>query len=76
MSQMVFKIWGQHNFIPKIIYFVRRTITPKVDKPQLRFLHSARHLMVVNMVVEGWGQGRGWRGGVLERHAMNLWFVF
>ena len=31
-----------------IIYNVQRTITPKGDKPQLRFLCSAPHFMVVN----------------------------
>ena len=47
MCQAVLKLWsGQENFN------TQRAVTPKVGKPELRFMCSARRLMVFNVCVK------------------------
>ena len=43
---------GHEYVVEMAIFNVQRTITPKVCSPELRFLHSARRLMVLNICVK------------------------
>ena len=49
ICQAVLKIWSGHN---KKHVNTQRAITPKVGKPELRFMCSARRLMMVNVCVK------------------------
>ena len=50
---MVFEIQSGHNHIPKsTIFQFQRAITPKICNPELRFLHSARRLMLLYICVQ------------------------
>ena len=46
MCQAVLNLWSGHETIVN----TQRAITPKVGKPELRFMCSACHLMVFNVV--------------------------
>ena len=48
ICQAGFKLWSGHE---KIVN-TQRAITPKVEKPELRFMCSARRLMVFNVCVK------------------------
>ena len=41
------KLWSRHKIVN-----TQRVITPKVGKPELRFMCSERHLMVFNVCVK------------------------
>ena len=46
ISQKVFKLQRGHEYIDEMSMFnAQRAITPKVGKPELWFMSSARHLM-------------------------------
>ena len=47
ICQAVLKLWSGHKTVN-----TQRAITPKVEKPELRFMCSARCLMVFNVCVK------------------------
>ena len=47
ICQVVLKLWSGHKIVN-----TQRAITPKVGKPELRFMCSARCLMVLNFCVK------------------------
>ena len=48
ISQMVFILQSRHEYMVEMVMFnVQRAIIPKVGKPELWFMCSARHLMVL-----------------------------
>ena len=47
ICQEVFKLWRGQEIVN-----TQRAITPKVGKPELRFMCSACHLMVLNVCVK------------------------
>ena len=47
ICQAVLKLWSGHEIVN-----TQRTITPKVGKSELRFMFSARRLMVFNIYVK------------------------
>ena len=47
ICQAVLKLWSRQKIVN-----TQRAITPKVGKPELRFMCSACHLMVLNVFVK------------------------
>ena len=47
ICQAVLKLWSGHEIVN-----TQREITPKVENPELRFICSARRLMVFNVCVK------------------------
>ena len=47
ICQAVLKLWRDTNIV-----YTQRAITPKVRKPELRFMFTARRLMVFNVCVK------------------------
>ena len=47
ICQAVLKLWSEHKIIN-----IQRAITPKVGKPELRFMFSACRLMMLNVWVK------------------------
>ena len=47
ICQAILNIWSGHKIVN-----TQRAITPKVGKPELRFMFSARCLMVFNICVK------------------------
>ena len=43
---------GHEYVVEMVIFNVQRAITPKVGNPQLRFLRSACHLIMLNICVK------------------------
>ena len=82
ISQTVFNLQSRHKYMVKMAMFnVQRTITPKVGKPELRFMCSASCLLVFYICVKyrenildgirvmGWTQ---WDGSALDLE-MDRW---
>ena len=52
-SQTVFRLQCSDKYMVEVAIFnVQRAITPKLGKPQLRFMHSAYCLMVLYICVK------------------------
>ena len=50
---MVLKLYSRHDFVTETAtYKVQRDITKKVSIQELRFLHSARRLILVNICMK------------------------
>ena len=47
ICQAILKLWSRHEIVN-----TQRAITPKVGKPELRFMCSARRLIVFNICVK------------------------
>ena len=47
ICQAVLKVWSGHQIVN-----TQREITPKVENPELRFICSARRLMVFNVCMK------------------------
>ena len=53
ISQTVFNLQSGHEYMAEMAMFhVRRAITPKADKPELRFMSSESHLIVLSVCVK------------------------
>ena len=53
ISGMVFNLQSRHEYMVEMSMFnVERAITPKVGKPELRFMCSACHLIVLYICVK------------------------
>ena len=53
ISGMVFNLQSGHEYMVEMAMLnVQRAITPKVGKPELRFMCSARYLIVLYILCE------------------------